>query len=248
MKSEADAQPQVLFVSDDLEMCQARLLALSAWNIGGAVEMSVEVAAATWAEGGFDLLIVDVHTLEFDGIAACRTLRGVSVNPMLLQDYGHDERDIISAYEAGVDEYIVKPIGLPLFRHKVKAWLRHAWTVPSLALRPREAAGLRLNPARRHIKAGDTVVRLSNLELRLLNLLMANEGRILPGDYIVARVWGYDDGDKAVLKNAIYRLRRKIEPEPGAPSYLHTISGEGYLFTSGIGAAKEEEPEGRGEL
>ena len=127
----------------------------------------------------------------------------------------------------------MRPIGLPLFVCKVRAWLRHSWTIPARALRQREGAGLRLNPAERQIVVGDSVVRLTNLELRLLHLLMSHEGQILSGEQIVSRVWGHDYGDRGMLKNVVYRLRRKLEPDPDMPRYLHTVSGEGYLYVSG---------------
>ena len=92
-----DRQPQVLFVSDDPQASQARLLALGVWGIGGSVERTVEEGAARWAIEGYDLLVIDVHTRAFDGIGACRELRGVSVNPLLLMGYSADERDIIDA-------------------------------------------------------------------------------------------------------------------------------------------------------
>jgi DNA-binding response OmpR family regulator len=75
------------------------------------------------------------------------------------------------------------------------------------------------------------LIRLTNLEFRLLHFLMLNEGKVVDSGLIVERVWGRSNqGDSALLKNVMYRLRRKIEPEPAHPHYLQTLSGEGYLF------------------
>jgi DNA-binding response OmpR family regulator len=89
---------------------------------------------------------------------------------------------------------------------------------------------LRLDPAWRTILTADgSAIKLSTLEFRLLHLLMINRGQVLPSDIIVDRVWGYGgEGDSTLLKNLVYRLRRKIEPDPRQPRYIQTVAGEGY--------------------
>jgi DNA-binding response OmpR family regulator len=59
---------------------------------------------------------------------------------------------------------------------------------------------------------------------------MSQPGRPLDSNLIVERVWGYDGGEVVLLKNLVYRLRRKIEPDPSHPRYLHMVAGEGYGF------------------
>jgi DNA-binding response OmpR family regulator len=137
---------------------------------------------------------------------------------------------MVEAYEAGADECIAKPIGLRLGVAKVRAWLRRSWTVPTEALTSLEAGGLRLDPDKRHLELpGGGEIGLTNLELRLLHLLMSHPGQVLGPEVIVDRVWGFESADSAVLKNMVYRLRRKIEPDPAHPRYLRTAAG-GYVF------------------
>jgi DNA-binding response OmpR family regulator len=81
--------------------------------------------------------------------------------------------------------------------------------------------------------AGGSAVKLTNLEFRLLHLLMAHPGQVLEAGVIIDRVWGYPDtGDSVLLKNLVYRLRQKVEPEPGEPRYIGTVAGVGYAFQS----------------
>ena len=136
------------------------------------------------------------------------------------------------AYQAGVDECVAKPVGPALFLAKVKVWLRRSWTVPAETLEVVQSNDLYLDPYARQVKrASGERVRLTNLEFRLLYLLMKNPGRILESDYIVGLVWGYHgEGNSHLLKNLVYRLRRKIEPDPNHPLYLHTEPGVGYRF------------------
>ena len=146
--------------------------------------------------------------------------------------YFRDEPHLLEAYKAGVDECISKPIGIPLLQAKVTSWLRRSWTVPAESLDSLQAGLLRLDPACRHISFGNgTAVKLTNLEFRLLNLLMSHPNQILPSSLIVDRVWGYSgNGDSILLKNLVYRLRRKLEENPSQPRYLQTANGEGYVF------------------
>lgn len=72
-------------------------------------------------------------------------------------------------------------------------------------------------------------IKLTRLKCNLLALLMRNAGQTLETNTLIERVWGCDNGDSTVLKNAIYRLRKKIEPDPKQPRYIVWM-GEGYAF------------------
>jgi DNA-binding response OmpR family regulator len=139
---------------------------------------------------------------------------------------------MLKAYESGVDEYVIKPIGPLVFLAKVNAWLRRSWTVPTTMLESVQSAEFRLDPSARLLLRPDgSAIKLTNLEFRLLHFMMLNQNQVLNGVLLVERVWGYSwHGDSSVLKNVIYRLRRKLELDPQNPSYLKTIPGEGYIF------------------
>jgi DNA-binding response OmpR family regulator len=88
-----------------------------------------------------------------------------------------------------------------------------------------------LDPARRClIDPGGLEVRLTNLEFRLLHLLMSRPGFVFSLEEIIESIWGgYGSGDQVLLKNVVYRLRKKIEGDPGHPLFLQTGQG-GYSF------------------
>ncbi len=112
----------------------------------------------------------------------------------------------------------------------MRAWLRRAWTVPTEALTVLDVGGLRLNPEKRLVDLPDGgQIPLTNLELRLLHLLMSHSGQVLKPSTMIDRVWGYESAEGAVLKNMVYRLRRKIEPDPAHPHYIRTVDG-GYVY------------------
>ena len=135
---------------------------------------------------------------------------------------------MLEAYEAGVDECVLKPIHPLLFEAKIKAWLRRAcgyarsaqgWKFPS------DPFGSGLGAWQKQ------PIHLTNLELRLLYYLMGRPGRTVSTEELCRRVWGHGaGGDVATLKNLVYRLRHKIEAEPAHLHYVHTVVSVGYQF------------------
>jgi DNA-binding response OmpR family regulator len=227
---------RMLLVSDDREAGRIWAYVLGQRRLEITTARSVEDALQRWAEeGGFDLVVIDVYTSQLDGIGLCRCLRAEAMAPILLFTPRSDEAYILEVYRAGADECVVKPISPSLFLAKVNAWLRLSWAIATDTLDGLKAGNLYLDPTRREVKNGSgSAVRLTNLEFRLLYLLMSHRGRILESGVIVDRVWGYTSCDEsALLKNAVYRLRRKIENDPGHPHYIQTVAGIGYVFEPG---------------
>lgn len=223
---------KVMIVCDDPDTCQIWAHSLRQKGIEVIATGSAELVIKQWAEEIPDLVVIDVNTPELDGIALCLRLREEAVVPILLFTPRNNESHILEAYQAGVDECVAKPVSPALFLAKVKVWLRRSWTIPAESLEVVQISDLHLDPYARQVRrdTGDSV-RLTNLEFRLLYLLMKNPGRILETEYIVERVWGYHgEGNSHLLKNLVYRLRRKIEPDQHHTLYLHTESGIGYKF------------------
>ena len=95
-----------------------------------------------------------------------------------------------------------------------------------------EAAGLTLDRTRNEAqRAGGEPVRLTPLEVRLLEALMLNAGKVLSADALISTVWGLEGGDKAMLKQLVYRLRAKIETDPAQPTLVETVPGIGYVLS-----------------
>ena len=224
---------RVLLVSDDPETCQLWAFGLKQRGLESIMAGSAEVAMDYWAEKSFSLVIINVYANQADGIKLCRQLRSEIVNPILVFLSSRDESQALAAYEAGADECIFKPIGLRLFLAKVAAWSRRSWTVPTQALTSLQASDLQLDAVRRQVVTAAKVVELTNLEFRLLHFLMNHQDQVIETTTIIDRVWGYNShADGTSLKNVVYRLRRKIEPDPHQPRYILTIMGEGYTFQS----------------
>ena len=188
-------------------------------------------AVERWAEQLPDLIVCDIES-DSESLILITELRDQAAFPILLLTANQSDKFLLEAYEAGVDECILKPIYSPLFEAKVKAWLRHTSSVPLDVLETLKVDDLQLIPSDRSVVLDDQdPIRLTNLELRLLYYLMGRPGRTLTTEELCQRVWQHHSiGDPATLKNLVYRLRRKIEADPAHPQYLHTVAGVGYRF------------------
>jgi DNA-binding response OmpR family regulator len=181
----------------------------------------------------FDLIVLSIFTSREQSVDACQKIRRMFANPILLIASGRDEDYILQTYAAGIDEYIPTSIDPRVFLAKVNAWLRQAWTVSASALNHVQLDKIHLDTERREIiMPNRSPQKLTNLEFRVLHLLMTHSGEPLETNQIIDRVWGYSaNSDVSVLlKNVIYRLRRKVEPDPAQPMHIVTVPGVGYSF------------------
>ena len=224
----------VLLVSDDQEVGGIWAYALRQQGLVVTLAASAPSALAHWAEDPCDLVLIDICGPDLQGIELARRLRAETGNPILLFTPRREEAHLLDGYRAGADECVVKPVSPSLFLAKVRVWLRRSCGAPAHRLADLERNGLRLDAARQELSnGGPAPVPLTNLEFRVLHMLMSHPGQVLPAGLIVERVWGLDgDGDPILVKNVIYRLRRKIEPDPSQPRYVQTAGRQGYLFAS----------------
>ena len=223
--------PRVLHITNNPEVGDIWAYALRQMGVQVTLAASTAEALAAWEQDTFDLILIDAWGPDLDGIELARQLRTVAVNPILMFTARRNEGYLVTAYEAGVDECVIKPVGPSLFLAKVRAWLRRAWMVPAAALQTLAAGPFHLDPVHRAVTLEDgSTAKLTNLEFRLLHLLMSQPGRALPANLIIDRVWGYRGGDSNILKNLVYRLRRKVEPDHSQPRHIQTGPGSGYLF------------------
>jgi DNA-binding response OmpR family regulator len=195
------------------------------------LETSLDKAMDRWTTEIPDLVVLDVDVPHENRMELYKRFRAVSVTPILLFLPAYHESEILEAYAAGVDEVVIKPISPAIFLAKIMAWMRRSWTVPTAELTQVKAGKHRLEPARRcMINSNGLEIKLTNLEFRLLHLLMSRPGYVFSAEDIIQAIWGgYGSGDQVLLKNVVYRLRRKVEADPSHPVFLQTWQG-GYSF------------------
>lgn len=223
--------PKVFVVCDQRDTAPVWGYILRQRRLNVVLETSLERAADRWASELADLVVIDIDISRHDPVVLCRRFREVSLAPLLLFLPTHHETQILDAYAAGVDDIVVKPIGPALFLAKIMAWVRRSWMVPVDEMSLVNAGGYKLDPGKRcMINPNGREIKLTNLELRLLLLLMSRRGHVFSAEDIIQSIWGgLCGGDQVPLKNVVYRLRKKIEVDHGHPILLQTGQG-GYFF------------------
>ena len=223
--------PKIFVVCDRTDTAPVWGFILRQQGLVVILETSLDKAVDHWSMEMPDLVVIDIDTTQQDPMLLYKKFRAVSVAPILLFLPAHHETQILEAYAAGVDEVVVKPISPAIFLAKIVAWVRRSWTLPVDGLSLVKAGKHRLDPTRRClIDPNGLEIKLTNLEFRLLHLLMSRPAFVFSAEDIIQSIWGgFGNGDQVLLKNVVYRLRRKIEADPSRPLLLKTGSG-GYCF------------------
>ena len=226
--------PKLLLITDRTDL--ARLLAQMLTHTGIDVSIVDYVIARNKKSAdleSYDLLLVNMFDEESYTMEICQQLRDEFFNPILAMIYNRDERFLLRMYELGADDCIVQPMSIHLLLVKIEAWMRRSGAKDkSIGLL--EAYNFRFNPVKNEvITPQETVIRLSQLEARLLHLLMLHSGQTVETDLIIQSLWpdnSMSEGDRHLLKALVHRLRRKIESDPVHPQYIHTVPYQGYTF------------------
>lgn len=185
-----------------------------------------------WNDQLTDLVIIDEDDIDGALLRRIETIRGASSVAMLLLSEPTGEWPIIDAYNAGIDDYLVKPCSYAMLLAHVNAQLRRARVVPSSLVPNLSAANVSLDPERHTVTLPNGQSRqLTNLEFRLMYCLVVNRGHVLSTETLIEKVWGYTgEGDRNLLKSLISRLRGKVEISPREPKLITTVPGVGYTF------------------
>jgi len=220
---------KILVVDDDLE-----LLSLIGYALRQAGYMVVEASDGQAAVEAFErespaLVILDVNLPRLSGLEVCRRIRNQSKVPIMMLTVRSAEEDQVQALDLGADDYLTKPFSPRTLLARVRALLRRAGEERPAPLDV-GAFSLDLELQAVAVRGGEPV-RLTRLELRLLQILLANAGHTLPAERLLAHVWGSRGaGDRQLLKQLVHRLRQKIEGDAAEPHYLVTVSGVGYAL------------------
>ena len=218
---------KALIVDDDLVLADVIAFTLKREGFEVILAHDGPTALERWEKEEPDILVLDVNIPKIDGFLVCRRIREQANTPIILLTVRGEEDDILQGFDFGADDYIVKPFNPRQLVARTKAVLRRAGQSPPSLIR--KAGDLTLDPGRRElsIKDGEPIA-LTQLENRLLDYMIMNLGQVLTMELIVDFVWGPQGADRDMLRQLIYRLRTKIEPDPSNPIYIKTVPGLGY--------------------
>ena len=229
----AEPQATVLIVEDEESFVEALVVGLKREGFLVKVARDGAEALSLFDVVRPDLVLLDVMLPKVSGVDVCRQLRSRSRVPIIMVTAKGSEIDTVVGLEVGADDYVTKPYRLRELVARMRAVLRRSprddeETSPGEAI---EVGDVRLDPERHEVSVRGESVTLPLKEFELLEILLANAGRVLPRDTLIDRVWGpHYVGDTKTLDVHIKRLRGKIEENPSSPRRITTIRGLGYKY------------------
>lgn len=181
------------------------------------------------------LILMDIMMPKLDGIKATIKIREEKNIPIILVSAKSEDTDKIMGLNIGADDYITKPFNLLELIARVKSNLRRYITLGTYNnenVNNKEvliSGGLELNTSTKEVKVDGQVVKVTPIEFKILNLLLANKGRVFSIDEIYERVWNEESFNvENTVAVHIRRIREKIEINPKEPRYLKVVWGVGY--------------------
>jgi two-component system response regulator MprA len=178
----------------------------------------------------YDAVVLDLGLPGLDGLEVCRRLRAAGNQvPVLMLTARAAVSDRVSGLDAGADDYLVKPFALDELLARLRALERRAPSSGQIRGELR-FGDLTIDRDAMTCWRGAREIQLSRTEYQLLELLMANQGKVQSRDVIFDKVWGYDFGPESnSLDVYVGYLRRKLEAD-GEPRIIHTVRGVGYVM------------------
>jgi two-component system, OmpR family, response regulator RegX3 len=228
------AEPStILVVEDEESFVEALVVGLRREGFLVKVARDGDEALALFDLVRPDLVLLDVMLPKVSGLDVCREIRTKSRVPIIMVTAKGAEIDTVVGLEVGADDYVTKPYRLRELVARMRAVLRR---VPRdddelVSGDVLEVGDVRLDPERHEVHVRGEAVALPLKEFELLELLLANAGRVLTRDTLIDRVWGpHYVGDTKTLDVHVKRLRAKIEETPSVPRRIVTIRGLGYKY------------------
>jgi two-component system response regulator RegX3 len=233
----SESQASVLIAEDEDSFVDALVLGLRREGFLTTVAHDGVEALTLFDAVQPDLVLLDVMLPKLSGLDVCRDIRARSSVPIIMVTAKGTELDTVVGLEVGADDYVSKPYRLRELVARMRAALRRAprdGDETAAATEVLQVGDVRLDPGRHEVMVRASDVNLPLKEFELLELLLANAGRVLTRDTLIDRIWGpHYVGDTKTLDVHIKRLRAKIEEDPSNPALITTIRGLGYRFEAG---------------
>ena len=173
------------------------------------------------------LIILDLGLPDMNGLEVLQRLRIWTKIPILILTVSDDEDHKVKLLDAGADDYLTKPFGIPELLARIRVGLRngsHSEATPIF-----RSGSLQVDVNQVTVKLAGIVVKLTATEFDLLKILVREQGRVVPQKQILTEVWGAGSSDQVqYLRIYIAQLRKKIESNPSAPEHIITEPGVGY--------------------
>ncbi len=224
---------RILLVEDDLSLIKGLSFAVKKQGYDLNIARTCCEVGAIWADGKYDLVVLDVSLPDGSGFDICKEIRQTSKVPIIFLTAADEETDIIMGLDIGGDDYITKPFKLAVFMSRINALLRRSDNFMQTESELR-SNGIRIQLLKGEVYKKDERLELTAGEYKLLRLFIENPNVVLSSEQILSRLWDCSENyvDNNTLTVYIRRLRTKIEDDPSTPKRIITVRRMGYKWNS----------------
>jgi two-component system, OmpR family, KDP operon response regulator KdpE len=223
------AEGRVLVVDDDPQILRAVRTSLHAHGYEVLTAGNGETAIDLLPDGGVDLIVLDLGLPGIEGQEVIERVRSWSEVPIIVLSVRESQAEKVAAFEAGADDYVTKPFGMPELLARMRAVRRR--TEPDRGEPVLTFGGLEIDLGRQRVQLDGEEVHLTPTEYKLLEAFVANPGKLLTHRWLLQRVWGPGYAtENQYLRVFIRQLRSKLADDPARPRFIVTEPGLGYRW------------------
>ncbi len=224
---------KILLLEDDFSLITGLSFALEKAGYALDTAQTLHEADALWADGKYDLLILDVSLPDGSGFALCQKVRQICSVPIIFLTASDEETSMIMGLDIGGDDYITKPFKLAVLMSRINALLRRSKQFQPSQMQL-QSNGISMHLPEHQVYKNGMPLALTASEYKLLRFLMENPNIVLSSEQIMSNLWDCDGDfiDPNTLTVYIRRLRTKIEDNPNKPSRIVTVRRIGYKWNA----------------
>ena len=220
---------RVLVVDDDPQILRAVRTSLQGHSYDVLTAGNGETALDLLPDADVDLIVLDLGLPGIGGQEVITRVRAWSEVPIIVLSVRDGQRDKVDAFEAGADDYVTKPFGMPELLARMRAVRRRSEVdrrSPVVRF-----GGLEVDLGRQLVRMNELVIHLTPTEYRLLEAFVANPGKLLTHRWLLQKVWGPGyETENQYLRVFIRQLRSKLSDDPARPRFIVTEAGLGYRW------------------
>ncbi len=222
---------RILVVDDEPQIRRVMRMTLTGEEYEVEDARTGEEALEKLRASRYDLMLLDWNLPGMGGLETCRQVRASSDMAIIMLTIRNAEQDKVWALDAGADDFITKPFGMPELLARIRAALRRMPLAPEAGPQRIALESAEIDFQTRKVIVAGAEVRLTPKEFDLLRYMVLHPNKAIPHRELLQSVWGPDYGDQVeYLRVFIKQLRRKIEQRPDKPRHILTEPWVGYRF------------------
>lgn len=224
-------EKKILLVEDEKKIADTLKLGLTENGYNVDVAYDGDMGLKLFESHVYNIIVLDINIPGINGYELCKMIRSKNTQvPVIMLTALSSLNDKIEGYDAGADDYIIKPFEFKELLMKIRVLIKRSMDQGTLTGNLLQAADLKMNLDRKEVKRGDTIINLTSKEFQLLEYLLRNKNRVVSRADIAINVWDIDfDTNTNVIDVYINYVRNKVD-KPFDKKLIQTHVGLGYIL------------------